>query len=293
MSVTIDVEEWTPDKVLPIDEEFVDDHKRHTKHGQAIAARSRVVFAACARTVGPVLKANLWRVEEMGRQFRSWSAVVVENDSTDDTRETLDLWARSRDGHCHVIGTNNRRPHLHGFQPERMQALAEYRNQYLEFITENIAADYVVVLDLDVWGGYAGLMDSIGRLDSRVLDLAGVASTSVFQATVHTGDRMWLHYDQFAYRAAGWRNRMYQPYFPMWLPPPGSPMIDVYSAFGGMAVYRYHAIKGTRYASPDGDCEHVWLHRTMRARGLCMAHNPAQRVVVSWEPHNGRRHGND
>ena len=52
--------------------------------------------------------------------------------------------------------------------------------------------------------------------------------------------------------------------------------IRVYSAFGGLAIYRFEAVKGLRYACPslrnDDDrvevkCEHYSLYKQMAERG--------------------------
>ena len=289
--LTVDLEDFTPDKVLPPDSEFASQYESLTADGECRMRDMSVVFAGCARDCGPVLKANLWRLEEMGRQFRSWSAVVVENDSTDGTKDTLDAWSRAYD-HCHVITADNGRPHLHGFEKERMAALAEYRGMYHRFIREQYAdASVVVVVDLDVWGGYAGLANGIGWLGRLGPRVGGLASTSLFQATVHTSEKLWLHYDQFAWRWQGWRNRMYERWWPLWIPPVGSMPIQVCSSFGGMAVYRTAAFLDGRYWSDDGDIEHVGLHRDMAKRGWSMWHNPSQRVVVLWEPADAGQHG--
>lgn len=289
----VDLADHTPDSVLPPDPEFADQYQVVTEDGARRAATMSAVFVGLARDCGAVLPANLWRIEEMGRQFRSWSAVVVENDSTDNTKEILDAWARSRD-HCHVLTADNGRPHLHGFEKERMHALAEYRGMYHSFVREHYAnSSVVVVLDLDVWGGYGGLLNGIGWLGRLGRDVGGMASTSVFQARVHTGELIWLHYDQFAWRWQGWRNRMYEPWWPLWLPPVGSRPIEVCSSFGAMAVYRTHAFLASRYWSDDGDIEHVGLHRDMADAGYTMWHNPSQRVVMLWEPTDAGCDGDD
>ena len=86
----VDLADHTPDSVLPLDPEFADEYRAVTDDGARRAATMSAVFVGLARDCGAVLPANLWRIEEMGRQFRSWSAVVVENDSTDNTKVILD-----------------------------------------------------------------------------------------------------------------------------------------------------------------------------------------------------------
>lgn len=50
---------------------------------------------------------------------------------------------------------------------------------------------------------------------------------------------------------------------------------------GGLAFYKANLIEHCRYASPDGDCEHVHLHACMRKKfpGSVFGMLPAMRVV--------------
>lgn len=284
---TVCLDDHTPDSVLPIEHEHAALYADMTAIGRRVAGGSSVVFAACARNCGPVLRANLWRLEQIAKEFREWSAVVVENDSTDGTKQLLAEWSAAHASTA-VLTRDNGRPHLHGFEHERMQALAEYRNAYLEWIRKHAPhTDYVVVLDLDVWGGYSGVTNGIGWLD--VGKAGGMASVSAFQARMHGHDLHWLHYDQFAFRWLGWQRRM-EPWFHSWLPPAGARPIGVCSAFGGLAVYHWSAIRDAAYAAPGGDCEHVGLHRSMNGT---MHLNPSQRVIVHWEPTDAGEHGDD
>ena len=57
----------------------------------------------------------------------------------------------------------------------------------------------------------------------------------------------------------------------------GEPLVPVYSCFGGFGVYRMPAFLSAQYAG--GDCEHVALHRSMRAAGFDRQFlNPSQLV---------------
>jgi len=293
VTLTVNLEDHTPESVAPPDPVWANDYEVSLSDGRLHARDSTVVFAGCARNCGPVLRANLWRIEQMGAAFADWAAVIVENDSTDGTKECLDEWAMMPGGLRTIVHLDNGRPRLHGFEPERMQAMAEYRNAYLHVIRDqHPRADYVVVLDLDIWGGYGGLLAGISELANNPA-AAGMASVSLFQARVQGGDLHWLHYDQFAFRWFDWSRRL-DSWFPAWLPPVGAPPLRVKSAFGGMAVYEASRLLACEYTAVDGDCEHVGLHRQMEDRGGRVYLNPSQRVIVSWEPHDdGGRDGHD
>lgn len=291
MTLVVSLDDHTPDSVAPPDAEWANDYEVSLSDGRLHARNATVVFAGCARNCGPVLRANLWRIEQMGAAFAGWAAVIVENDSTDGTKECLDEWAMAG-GQRTIIHLNNGRPHLHGFEAERMQAMAEYRNAYLDVIRDqHPRVDYVVVLDLDTWGGYGGLLTGISELANEPHAVA-MASVSLFQARVQGGDLHWLHYDQFAFRWFDWSKRL-DAWFPAWRPPVGAPPLRVKSAFGGMAVYDAFHLLSCDYTAVDGDCEHVGLHRQIEERGGRVYLNPSQRVIVSWEPTDAGQHGDD
>jgi hypothetical protein len=301
---TIEVrpDKYRPDAVLPVDHEFAALYADVTCEGALIAARSKVAIVGLARNIGPILPHTIGRIQETVRHFAEWKAVVVENDSEDDTKDVLTSWAKERPDNVVVEMTNNGRPHLHGFQPERVFALAQYRNRCRELVREHYPqADYVIVLDLDAWGGWSihGIINGIGWHD-RMPKAGCLASTSLFKhpGTMMDGKNPWCHYDNWAYRWLGWTTRI-GPWFTFWLPPPGAPPIEVNSAFGGCGIYKTHAYLEAEYSSHDGDVEHVAFHRTMKSKGWTIHLNPAQRCVMTWlaeaeEPSDGGgQHGDD
>ena len=173
----------TPDKVLPVDHEFAAQYADVTCEGATIAARSKVVFVGMARQIGGILPMTLSRISDLSKHFKSTCVVVVENDSTDSTKEVLSAFAADNPGRVVVDSKDNGRPHLHGFEPSRVQAYAEYRNRGRELALEHFGdADYVIVVDFDAWGGWSahGLINGIGWLE-RIKDAACMASTSLFQ----------------------------------------------------------------------------------------------------------------
>jgi hypothetical protein len=95
----------------------------------------------------------------------------------------------------------------------------------------------------------------------------------------------WLHYDAWALRlnsfwddytadAGGWKHQ--------WLPPVGSPVVRVCSAFGGLAVYRTLDYLAGTYTGED--CEHVTFHASLAGS---MYLDPAMRTIMHWVEHAG------
>ena len=293
-------DEHYPDAVLPVDKEFQQQYLDATCEGAVIAAGVKVAIVGLARNLGNLMPVTIRRIYDTAAMFQDFQIVIVENDSDDGTAEAVRQWAD--DDPDHVVAQTNTtgRPQLSGFEPQRMQAMAEYRNLGQQLLREHCReCDYVVVLDTDAWGGWSnyGILNGIAWHE-RVAKAGCMASTSLFKhAGIQVGGEIkWCHYDQFAFRWYGWDVRL-EPWFPFWLPPPGAAPLPVRSAFGGLAIYKRDAYLSASYSSPDGDCEHVHLHRMMKDKGWDTYLNPAQRCVMSWlvdeEPSDATEHHSD
>lgn len=300
-TITFDISKY-PDVALPVDFEFASVYADATCEGALVAARSKVCIVGLARDIAGILPSSIKRVADTVRHFAEWKAFVFENDSTDGTKEILTQWAADKPDNVVVHLVNNGRPHLHGFERDRVVAMADYRNRCREMVREHMPdADYVLVLDLDAWGGWSvhGIINGIGW-HSRMPEAGCMASTSLFKhpGTMVDGRNPWCHYDNWAYRWLGWTARI-GPWFTFWLPPPGAPPIEVNSAFGGCGIYKTQPYLECEYSGDNGDCEHVNFHRTMKDKGWTVHLNPAQRCVMTWlaeaeEPSDGGgQHGDD
>lgn len=289
-----------PDNALPVDPEFASLYASVTCDGALAAGKAKVCFVGLARNLGGILPSSIAGIEQTARHFRDWRAVIVENDSTDGTKDILRRWATDNPLHVIVQMSDNGRPHLAGFERARTEAMADYRNRCRELVRQHCPdADYVIAVDLDCWGGWSlhGVLNGIGWHD-RIPKAACMASTSLFkhQGMLIDGKAPWAHYDNWAYRWIGWAPRM-GPWFTFWLPPPGAPPIEVNSAFGGLAIYKTQPYLESEYTGED--CEHVPFHAKMHKQGWAIFLNPAQRCVMSWlveaeeEPCNGGRDHRD
>ena len=290
-------DEHHPDAVLPVEPEFTQQYVDATCEGAVTAAGLKVAIVGLARNLGDLLPVTMQRIYDTAAMFRDYRIVIVENDSADGTAETLQQWAKDDPEHVIVQTNKTGRPQLRGFEPQRMQAMAEYRNRCQDLVREHYSdCEYIIVLDTDAWGGWSnqGILNGITWHER--MPMAGcMASTSLFKhgGIQVAGEIKWCHYDQFAFRWYGWAVRM-EAWFPFWLPAPGATPLEVNSAFGGLAIYKPEAYLSARYSSPDGDCEHVHLHRMMKEKGWTTHLNPAQRCVMSWlvdeEPSDAAEH---
>ncbi len=282
---------------------FVESYDRHVAAASGRLARSKVAFVGLARNCGLSLRQNLLRLGQITSRCREWACHIESNDCTDDTVEVLTEFAAKHRQITFGYQVLGRQQFSTEFAGRRTEALAEYRTACQRWVRDCAAdSDYVVVVDLDAWGGWSadGFLNGIGWL-MDMPECYGMASVSLLQhpayetnAEGHTRPiAAWLHYDCWALRlnsywddytngVGGWKHH--------WLPPVGSPPVPVCSAMGGLCIYRTDAYLAGTY---DGaDCEHVPFHESIaKATGLGLYLNPSQRCVMRWL--DAGQHGED
>jgi hypothetical protein len=169
------------------------------------------------------------------------------------------------------------------FSQWRNEKMAAFRNQYLEYVESlDWQPDFLVVVDLDVarldldgilssftdsveWDavtsyGYS-LSPKLGRRYHDTYALVEFGSEDIPQTEESIGSA--------AYRYAKMK--------------PTDPWNRVFSAFGGLAIYRYPCIRGLRYLALDNmdarvesRSEHFSLYSQMKQRGFDRVYiNPA------------------
>ena len=293
----VKADKYHPDSVAPIDDEWADLFRDVHEDGSRWAQDAKIVVCGMARNIGGILPATFHRIGKIVEQFRDYGIVIVENDSTDNTKQLLADFASDNRPRVTVSSTDYGWEHLHGFEATRVERYAKFRNEFREIARDKHPdADAVLVVDMDLWGGWSvpGLLNGCGWLQ-RYKDAACMASTSLFQHRFFAEGSAWGHYDTWALRVHGWTHKL-AAWKTLWVPPPGSPPVKVFSAFGGAALYRPEAFYKHAYASIDGDIEHAGLHTSMVADGWNIYLNPAQRSLMLWLTDEGddeRRHDGD
>jgi hypothetical protein len=271
-------------------EAFRQQYEEVTERGRRALLESSVAFVGLARNCGPALANNLDRMLAAGDGCKSWSAHIESNDCTDNTLEVLaDFCLRNRQATFHYEDYG--RGHFpHEFGGRRTIALAEYRDACQRWVRACAGdADYVVVVDWDLWGGWEprGIANAVGWMQAMP-HAYGMASVSLFMHDFGHGPQ-WGHYDMWAARGIGQPGNYWDAYQNgygtwgfMFLPPIGSDPISVACAFGGMAVYRTEPYLCGTYDGTN-DCEHVAAARSIAAKtGMGLYMNPSQRTLVRW-----------
>jgi hypothetical protein len=265
--------------------------------GAVELAESRIAIVGLARNCAPQLAANLELAARLGDACGEWQLHVETNDNEDATDQVLADFCRRHSQATFTSQQLGRVQFSTEFAGQRTVALAEYRAACQRWVRDCAAdTDYVVVIDLDAWGGWLpeGVLNGFGWL-REMPDAYGMASVSLLEHPVSVNDgkgsRMssaFLTYDAWAMRGVGQPTNYWDDYTAgfggwkhHWIPPVGSPPVVVASAFGGMAIYETQAYLQGVY---DGsDCEHVGFHQTIAQRtGKNLYLDPSMRMLMSW-----------
>jgi hypothetical protein len=281
-----------PEEFWPVEDGYQEQYDRYVGYGAEEAARSNVAIVAIARNALPYGMNTLGLIDELAGKFHEAKFYCFENDSNDDTAKVLDAFAATRPW-VTIEHDTLLRPDYRGFQPERTVALAEYRNRCRLWVEHHDPdAQYVVVLDMDPHGGFSvdGVLNSVGWMREyqskmqRACEVGCMASYSLYVRREESGAIALAQYDSYAARLSWWENRRNKIgdwanlWFHALMPPVGGDPIPMYSAFGGLAVYKAEAFRHCLYGG--GDCEHVVAHKAMRQAGYGLWLNPGCRYVA-------------
>lgn len=232
-----------------------------------------VIVGLLARDCKDAIVRNKPKIEKLCSFFEDYHIVVVENDSTDGTQEVLQNWA-DENSRVVVDSFNDHSEHLTDSSFERISHMVLLRNRLLDDIRQLPAPDIVVMMDVDIYdfdveglgdsirqapAGWGGLMAN-GRCvlpDHRFLKYQYDQ-----YALMAIGEEMsHMHMDMFTTRHLFRRGRMLDQLVQR------CNYVSVNSAFGGIGVYRYEAIKSAKYHTVKIDnsqrkvfCEHVPFH---------------------------------
>jgi hypothetical protein len=268
-----------------LDDAYAASYREHVEFGRVAARRQKLAIVSIARNAVPHLKNTLMLVDELAGLWRDCALYVYENDSTDGTAGALDEFAIRQwvtIEHGKMGGEDSR-----GFEPERTVRLAKCRTKCQEWVRQNAAdASYVMVLDTDPHGGFSvdGVLHSLGCFCEMLgesihrREPGAMASYSLFLREESPGVYGAASYDSWAARLNHWADDRQHAWFHLLMPPVASPPIPMNSAFGGLCLYRKEAYLSGTYEG--GDCEHVFLHKSMQKAGYQLFLNPGSRYVA-------------
>ena len=246
---------------------------------------SKVVICSLLRDVEPKMDLIQKRCERVGSMFKDYRIVIVENDSSDNTRQKLFEW-RNKNPRVNILGCGENNnvgrctlPHAktktesHLVTKKRIEKMSYLRNLYLDYIRENFGDfDFTIIWDMDVIGTIYldGIADSVGQMtfpQSEYLHANAMCAYGIYKWGL-----LKLYYDTYAHQDFGdnfhinlktvhdVKKGLGIPFRDLGSPQP------VKSCFGGFTLYRTKVLinQETNYDPPSEeniDCEHVTLHR--------------------------------
>lgn len=234
---------------------------------------SRIVIAGLGRNIANHIEPAVAAFSAFGSLCKDYNIFLYENDSTDDTVPNLYKLKRLYKNFCFRSVTREDPVNRSVRCTKRTTRMALYREEVQRYVRNNYADwDYVILYDFDLGNKFSkkGLITTFGHK----FKWDAMFGNSIFYK------KGWSYYDVWALR---WQNS-YAPLWsrdvnPMkwWI---GDDPIAVYSAFGGLGVYRMIPYLHGRY---DGsDCEHVPFHKHMRDNGFGELYlNPNQVTLYS------------
>lgn len=256
------------------------------------------VVVGVARNCAKTIRKDIVRLQNATSIFSKTYFYIVESDSTDETVATLEKLVNDIAEFRYVSLGRIRDK----FQ-KRTERIAVCRNRYLNEITSNerySSVSYVVIADLD------GLNT---RINKSALLSCWAPSTPDWD--VCTANQLDFYYDIFALRHPVWCPldslevcRKLTPiigeeqaqevaiYSKMVHINTANEWIQVDSAFGGFAIYKFQAATCGRYIGlyDNGEelCEHVAFHHALREKGFTIFINPKLINAATTEHSKGK-----
>ena len=247
--------------------------------------KATVIVCGIVRDAEKGLRTNIPVIKALCKEFADYHVVIFENDSKDATKSLLAEWSACDPDRIHAVckdmDRSNTIPKASEvsvnpfFSNRRIEKMCRLRNQYLDYV-ENVgwSADYLLVVDLDVAQLFLD-----GILSSFKSDVEWDAVTAFGYST---SPRLKCRYHD-TYALTKWGEQdipQTESMIIKYADELGSLKatdcwVRIYSGFGGLAIYRFEAVRGLRYSVLDNadsmvevHSEHVGLYKAMVERGF-------------------------
>ena len=248
-------------------------------------SESTIIICSIVRNAEKGLRRNIPVIKQLCSCFSDYMVFVYENDSDDKTKKLLSEWAASDsdhvlvslndNDHTNTIPTQNETGKVNPFySARRINKMAKLRNHYMDYVEQhNWGADYMMVIDLDVAGlSLDGILNSFeSREDWHAITAYGYSLGPNLRKRYHDTYALTEYGDEYTPQTTKKIHFLAKKYGKL----VGSQdLIRVFSAFGGLAIYKFEAVRGLKYqAIPNEDekvevrCEHYSIYKQMVERG--------------------------
>lgn len=244
-----------------------------------------IIICSIVRNAEKGLKKNIPIIDALCKHFKDYRIVVYENNSVDLTKRILIKWQETNPDKIHVsINDTDSSPTIPTassvhtnpfFSWKRIEKMSCLRNNYMEYVEQKgWKADYLMVVDLDVASlNLQGILSSFQTKDEwDVVTAFGYSTSPKLKRRYHDtyaltmwGDEDNPQTEQKIIRFADSLGNL----------KPTDKWVRVFSAFGGLAIYKHEAIKGLRYQTLLNEdkrievkCEHFSIYKQMVEKGF-------------------------
>lgn len=234
-------------------------------------SKKKIVIAGCGQNIQPYISRVFKNIYTIARLFADYKIVIFENDSTDQTLEILNSYAK-KDSNMTLLSERN----IPVPKYFRACSIAYCRNRLLEKINASFMDyDFMVMIDLD----------DVCAMPIQIHHFKNIFKTKMWDSVSFNREQ---YYDKWALRTPPfikncWNfarraeciryiNQLDHHIVHLLK---RNKMIPVFSASNGFAIYKIDKIKGCKYDGQNKerrlgnrvrhweDCEHVAFHRDM------------------------------
>ena len=255
---------------------------RIINEGYKVMSKSNLAICSIVRDCEKSLLKNIPIIEELRTKFKNSQVIIFENDSIDNTKSILKKWSEESINTIVKCDNFNKKTipinDLNGvnkyFSEPRISKMSSYRNQYLKLLNSlKFDYDYLIVIDLDIEKIFKdGIAHSFGLIDQwDVVTANGYSYSPSLKKRYH---------DTYALVEIGKENQSQDENSIIanqskWsFLKENMPLIPVYSAFGGVAIYNYNTINNKDYKVIQNKndrvevrCEHFSIHQQIQNEG--------------------------
>ena len=290
------VSAYTPD-TFPVAHHLKESYETTTEEGFETMKQKTIVICALVRDVENKMAAIERKAEKIGKSFYNYRILIVENDSSDKTRELLLNWAK-RNPKVEILGCGlnaekcsikgaEKKTEGHSVYRTRIEKMVYLRNIYLEWVqyyaktkspspVKGITTkhfDYMAVWDLDTIGNVYidGIANTIQQFKNNP-DADAICAYGIYRF-----GPLEIYYDTYAHLTAADKfhidSKTYHDVKTRFnvQHKRGEDMVPVVSCFSGFTMYRVSSLMkpGVEYdmSPPENlECEHVRLHSKLSGK---------------------------
>jgi len=276
---------FTPN-IFEINNDNLSEYKYITQQGRSYARTQKIIITGLLRDCSKLINLIISKCENIGNLFDDYAIVILENDSSDNTRELLLNWAKSNTK-VTILGCGVNEPECKLQLPKttntlgvndvtvsRIEKMVNLRNTILDYVYTHFNKNewhYILNIDLDILGmlyldgvwntmGWFSEKSSISAICAYGIEPFGLG-THYYDTYAHEDidEAPNLDSDNVTRSVNSFQKSILSNQYLR-----GDGLVQVKSCFSGATVYRYSHLHPNKYELIDrGDhvvCEHKTIN---------------------------------